>query len=277
MTPPRKSPVGAGALGLAGILLGLPLVIVPVAALALASRGNDAVLDPSRPASDVAALEAGGRPAPALEVPSPSVRSGALWARVVSPAMARVQPSLDADPVARLSVRTPEGSASIVSVITTAIDPISGYPWVRIVVPGLPNGREGWVARTALGGSEVSTGRLVVDTQTLTASLERAGRVVLRVPVGVGASNWPTPLGEFVVRSRLTRYKSARYGPVAFGTTARSAVLTDWPGGGVVGIHGTDRPDLLPGRVSHGCIRMRNEDILRLTRLMPIGTPLLVV
>ncbi len=277
MTPPPKTPSGAGALGLAGILLGLPLVLVPVAALALASRGNDAVLDPSRPASEVAALEASGRQAPALEVPEPSARSGSLWARVVSPAMARTEPSLDAEPVARLSVRTPEGSAGIVSVIATALDPISGYPWVRIVVPGLPNGRTGWVARTALGGSEVSTGRLVVDTQTLTASLERAGRVVLRVPVGVGASNWPTPLGEFVVRSRLTRYKSARYGPVAFGTTARSAVLTDWPGGGVVGIHGTDRPDLLPGRVSHGCIRMRNEDILRLTRLMPIGTPLLVV
>ena len=44
--------------------------------------------------------------------------------------------------------------------------------------------------------------------------------------------------------------------------------------GGFVGIHGTDRPDLLPGRVSHGCIRMRNEDILRLAELPPIGTPL---
>ena len=43
--------------------------------------------------------------------------------------------------------------------------------------------------------------------------------------------------------------------------------------GGFVGIHGTDRPDLLPGRVLHGCIRMRNEDILRLAELLPIGTP----
>ena len=32
--------------------------------------------------------------------------------------------------------------------------------------------------------------------------------------------------------------------------------------------------DLLPGRVSHGCIRMRNADVLRLARLMPVGTPL---
>jgi lipoprotein-anchoring transpeptidase ErfK/SrfK len=33
-------------------------------------------------------------------------------------------------------------------------------------------------------------------------------------------------------------------------------------------------PALVPGRVSHGCIRMRNADILTLARRMPIGTPL---
>jgi len=84
-------------------------------------------------------------------------------------------------------------------------------------------------------------------------------------------------------RSRLgtlpgfgTSSSSPFYGPVAFGTSARSEVLTDWPAGGFVGIHGTNRPDLLPGRVSHGCIRLRNQDILRLARLLPVGTPLTI-
>src|SRR3712207_7736823 len=72
-------------------------------------------------------------------------------------------------------------------------------------------------------------------------------------------------------RSTLFPYTTLfRSGPLAFGTSARSRVLTDWPDGGFVGIHGTDRPDLLPGRVSHGCVRLRNEDILRLSALMPI-------
>jgi hypothetical protein len=48
------------------------------------------------------------------------------------------------------------------------------------------------------------------------------------------------------------------------------------PASGYVGIQGTDRPDLLPGRVSHGYIRMRNGDILRLSRLMPVGTPITI-
>lgn len=72
------------------------------------------------------------------------------------------------------------------------------------------------------------------------------------------------------------RYSSRFYGPLAFGTSARSPVLTDWPDGGFVGIHGTDRPGSLPGRVSHGCIRMRNPDIVRLGKLMPVGTPITV-
>jgi lipoprotein-anchoring transpeptidase ErfK/SrfK len=79
-----------------------------------------------------------------------------------------------------------------------------------------------------------------------------------------------------MIRSELTRYASPFYGPVAFGTTARSAVLTDWPGGGFVGIHGTNEPQLIPGRVSHGCIRLRNADILRLAVLMPVGPPLTI-
>ena len=66
------------------------------------------------------------------------------------------------------------------------------------------------------------------------------------------------------------------YGSFAFGLSAYSPQLSDWPGGGVVGIHGTNQPEILPGQVSHGCIRLRNQDILRLARVMPVGTPLTI-
>ena len=99
---------------------------------------------------------------------------------------------------------------------------------------------------------------------------------MFRARVGVGTRRAPTPAGRFYVRDIVTRYRSPMYGPVAFGTSARSETLTDWPGGGFVGVHGMDRPDLIPGRVSHGCIRMRNADVLRLARLMPVGTPLTI-
>ena len=105
-------------------------------------------------------------------------------------------------------------------------------------------------------------------------TLLRRGRAVLRAPIAIGRAGTPTPAGSFYVRDRLTRFAGRAYGPIAFGTSAQSATLTDWPAGGFVGIHGTDQPELIPGRVSHGCIRLRNVDILRLVRLLPVGTPL---
>jgi lipoprotein-anchoring transpeptidase ErfK/SrfK len=78
------------------------------------------------------------------------------------------------------------------------------------------------------------------------------------------------------VSSTCAGFGDPFYGPIAFGTSGRSAVLTDWPGGGYIGIHGTNEPDLLPGRVSHGCVRLRNADIRRLAALLPLGTPLSV-
>jgi hypothetical protein len=188
---------------------------------------------------------------------------------------ARAEPTAGAAVVARLATTTPEGTDNAVTVLTRRRD-ARGAVWVRVRLPVLPNGTTGWVPRRALAGYETVDTHLVVDLATLAATLYRAGRPVLRAPVGVGQAGWATPRGEFLVRNKLTRYAAPAYGPVAFGTTARSATATDWPAGGFVGIHGTDRPDLLPGRVSHGCIRLRNADILALARRMPVGTPLTV-
>jgi hypothetical protein len=175
--------------------------------------------------------------------------------------------------VTGLSPRTPEGTDNVVAVDGRRAD-AAGRPWVRVELAVLPNGRTGWVPRAALGGYVTVRTRLDLDLEHLSATLYRRGRPVLRAPIGVGMPGWPTPRGRFYVRDRLTRYRSPVYGPVAFGTSARSPAATDWPAGGYVGIHGTDRPDLVPGRISHGCVRMRNADVLSLARLMPVGTPI---
>ncbi len=63
------------------------------------------------------------------------------------------------------------------------------------------------------------------------------------------------------------------YGVLAFGLSAYSRHRTDWPGGGQVGIHGTNEPQLIPGRISNGCIRLRNANVIRLGRIVGRGTP----
>ncbi len=199
-----------------------------------------------------------------------------LWVAARASTAARARPSPSARRVGTVTARTPEDTTNILLPLDRHRD-AAGRLWVRVRLAALPNGRTGWVPRSALGAYGSVRTRLIIDRHTLTATLLRDGRAVLRAPVGIGTASAPTPAGTFVVRDVLRRYRSAFYGPVAFGTSARSATLTDWPGGGYVGIHGTDRPELLPGRVSHGCIRMRNRDVTRLARLMPTGTPLTIL
>jgi L,D-transpeptidase-like protein len=201
-----------------------------------------------------------------------SERHGARWAALRRPTIARTRPSPRARAAARVSSRTPEGTTNLVLVVGSRRDG-HGRLWIRARLPSR-GARSAWLPRSALGTYGVVHTRLVVDRARLTLTLTRNGRMAFRAPVGIGRPQTPTPGGLFYVRDRVTRYASAFYGPIAFGTSAQSSTLTDWPGGGFVGIHGTDRPDLVPGRISHGCIRLRNADILRLAKLMPVGTPL---
>ena len=214
-------------------------------------------------------------PAPGSEVLSEPGHVS-RWAFVVKKAIARRTPDPKARAVARLRLRTQDGTDELVAVLERQTD-VVGRRWIKVRLPILPNGSTGWVQEDALGPLHRVRTWLRVDTRRLQIKLIRSGRLVFRSRIGIGQKRWPTPKGDFYIRDRLEGFPSGGlYGPLAFGLNARSAVLTDWPGGGFVGVHGTNEPYLLPGRVSHGCIRMRNRDILRLGRLMPVGTPVTV-
>ena len=116
---------------------------------------------------------------------------------------------------------------------------------------------------------------IVIDRSDRTLELRDAGRVVLRTRVAVGAYGMETPLGRFYVMAKF-RPTAPILGAFAFETSAYSK-LSDWPGGGIVGIHGTNTPSLLGQAVSHGCVRVANEAILRLSKLVPVGTPIRIV
>jgi hypothetical protein len=232
---------------------------------------------PSRAAERAERLPASPKPAFVVPQPVRLAHSGAVsyWASVREETLARIAPNAGAAAVADLPRTTPEGTTNIVLVLGRRTDG-SGRLWVHVRLPVLPNGRTAWVPRRALGVYGAVHTQLIVSLERLTATLLRDGRPVFRAPVGVGQPQWPTPRGQFYIRNVLTRFSSPFYGPVAFGTSARSSVLTDWPGGGFIGIHGTNAPELLPGRVSHGCIRLRNEDVLELRQLMPVGSPVTI-
>jgi hypothetical protein len=200
-------------------------------------------------------------------------RTLSFWAHAVVDVPVRAAPRRGARIVARLRFLNEDGLPEIYLVLRRATF-TTGATWLQVRLPMRPNGRAGWVPEGSLGPMHAVRTRLVVDRRRLRATLYRRGRPVWSSPVGIGKAGTPTPAGRFYIRDRLTSL-SPFYGPFAFATSAYSR-LSDWPGGGVVGIHGTTQPELIPGRPSHGCIRVPNAAIRRLARLMPLGTPVLI-
>lgn len=194
------------------------------------------------------------------------------WAHPTTRAPIRSRPAATSRRIAGIHKLTEDGFPEVYLVMRQARDP-DARTWLKIRVPMRPNGRTGWVRAYALGRLHVVRTRLVVQRGSLRATLYRSGARIWRSRIGVGKARTPTPAGRFWIRERIkVREPDSLYGPWAFGTSAYSR-LSDWPGGGVIGIHGTNQPSLIPGRPSHGCIRVPNRSIKRLARLMPIGTP----
>jgi len=197
------------------------------------------------------------------------------WAHPVRRAPIRWLPISHARKVTRTHYLTEDGFPEVYPVLRSWRDS-KRHTWLEVRIPMRPNGRTGWVRRSALGPYFRVRTVLVVASRKLLATLYRRGYPIWRAPVGIGKSSTPTPAGRFWIREKFrTSDPGGLYGPVAFGSSDYS-VLSDWPGGGIIGIHGTSEPSLIPGRPSHGCIRVRNRAVRRLWHLMPIGTPLLI-
>jgi hypothetical protein len=202
-----------------------------------------------------------------------NLRTHSRWAYPSAQAPVRASPSQRARVLGHLRFLTGDGQAELYMALESART-TSGRTWIQIELPGRPNGQTGWVPRGALESLHTVDGYLLVDRGALRATLFRDGRAIFSAPIGVGKPSTITPRGNFYVMEKLITLDDPLYGPYALGTSAYAPTLNEWPGGGVVGIHGTDEPRLIPGRPSHGCVRMRNADITRLWTLVEVGTPI---
>jgi hypothetical protein len=194
------------------------------------------------------------------------------WAYAQRALPVRSAPQKGASTVTRLRFASNQHARQVYIFLSGLAD-AKGKVWVHVRVPGRPNGRTGWVQSSGFYRPTVNRLQLIVDRGSLRATLYRSGQKVFRAPVGVGTPSTPTPGGHFVIEKK----NGPIFGPV-FGThvlfTNAFSSLEDWPGGGLVGMHGTNEPNLVPGRPSHGCIRLHNADINRLYALIRVGTPL---
>jgi lipoprotein-anchoring transpeptidase ErfK/SrfK len=243
--------------------------------LAAVLAGVSLLFAPTISAAKGSVVTAKGGSADAV-VGSPSaLQTLSRWAYPQAAAAAHKRPSAHSPVVAHLRFLTVDGQAEVyLALRSLSIGPVT---WIQVPIPGRPNGATGWVPASALGEMHMTREYLRVDREALRATLYRDRRPIWSAAVGVGRPSLPTPTGHFYITEKLTAVGGTFYGPYLLGTSAYAPTLSDWPGGGIVGIHGTDEPQLIPGRPSHGCIRLRNADIARLWALIEVGTPIEIV
>ncbi|MFN8121118.1 MAG: L,D-transpeptidase family protein [Thermoleophilia bacterium] len=243
----------------------LRIAVASAAVAAVPVMGHAA---PAPPASSAATPDALGRPTQAIS-----------WVgRLVAPVTARRAPRMSGRAVTVLQPVAPLGGGATVLQITDRAKDASGRVWVRVRLPIRPNGSQGWVPVDVLRLNTTRL-RIRVDLSDRRLTLYRNNRRVMRVKVAVGTPENPTPQGHFAVAELIrTRTVGAFLGPIVFPLTAFSETLNEYAGGnGRVAMHGTNAPQLLGTRASHGCIRIRNSDVVRMARIVRPGTPVDIV
>ncbi len=221
----------------------------------------------------LAALAASIAPGSGQTTPSPAgvwPRAGTLLGTTLT---ARVAPDPNARVVRVLRQFRPDFRPQIVLATGQRIG-ADGRLWDKLALPMRPNGTAGWVPAASVSVSPRTT-QIVIRRGERRLRVYRNGRLAFTTIVAVGSKGRETPLGSFYVTARFVPDDSF-LGAFALETSAYSK-LTDWPGGGVVGIHGTSLPSLLGRAVSHGCVRVSNSAARVLERLVPLGTPISIV
>lgn len=124
--------------------------------------------------------------------------------------------------------------------------------------------------------------RLIIRLKSRTLELYEADTLVKRYDIAVGQDNWETPIGHFAVldmrRDPVWEHPITKE---AVETGPDNPLGTRWIGfaydaGYHIGIHGTNQEELVGQAVSHGCVRMRDEEIQQLFAQLAIGTPITV-
>lgn len=197
-------------------------------------------------------------------------RGRTYWSRVLRARTVRARPSHRSRGLGKVRPYTYYGLRDVVIVLEQR------ERWTRVRYSGVGR-RTGWVATRALSKPKLTRTWVEIDRGRRLLRVYRGKRRLLTARVGVGAFGSPTPGGRFFIRERLVPAdKRGIYGILAFGLSAYSRHRTDWPGGGQVGIHGTNQPGLIPGRISNGCVRLKNADVRRFDRYVGAGTPVRV-
>lgn len=110
----------------------------------------------------------------------------------------------------------------------------------------------------------------------------KGDEVIANYPVAIGRAGWETPTGEFVVRDMIENpgwenFRTGEIVPPGGDNPLGVRWISFWTDGvNEIGFHGTPYEEFIGQAVSHGCVRMRNQDVVALFDKVAIGTPVVV-
>jgi hypothetical protein len=205
------------------------------------------------------------------------VRPAQRLARLLRAHEAFSKPDRHSTRVALVRARRPiTGERTVLPVIGKARGR-SGLAWLRVRLPGRPNGRTGWIVKRATAHG-LTSWHIVVRTTSRRVLVYRWNRLVRIFKAIVGKPSTPTPRGEFFVEESVLMPAGAIGAPFALALSARSPVLQEFAGGpGQVAIHGLENiGGVLGTATSHGCVRVSNGATRWLSRRIGPGVPVTI-
>jgi lipoprotein-anchoring transpeptidase ErfK/SrfK len=150
--------------------------------------------------------------------------------------------------------------------------------WLHVYLPIRPNDATGWIKASDVTVSQPLEYQIKVSLADHKLTLLKNGVVQFDAPAATGTGDTPTPTGTFYYTDPLdlANQPGPGYGVFAIGLSGHSNVLQTFAGGdGQIAVHGTDDTGTIGQSVSHGCVRVQNDVILKLSKL-PLGTPVVI-
>lgn len=247
-----------------------------VSLLLLGACGGDEATTSTTTTTTGSAASPSTTDAPDTTEATPDTSGSTVVARAEVDVIDVFEDKASAEPVRRLD-RTAEVTGNLVFVVEERAEDGDGRH--RVQLPVRPNGSTGWVRASDVSLTSHDY-RIEVALGAHRLRLLQGQDVVLEAPIGVGTGDTPTPGGTYYVKELLQPPEpGGPYGTYAYGLSGFSNVLESFAGGeGVIGIHGTNQPELVGTDVSSGCIRLTNDVIDRMVEEigLPLGVPVAI-
>lgn len=124
--------------------------------------------------------------------------------------------------------------------------------------------------------------RLVLRLSERRVYLYQNQQIIISYPVAVGRSGWETPTGEYQVLQKISdpvwqHPFTGEIVPPGPENPLGSHWIGFWTDGtNYIGFHGTPNEETVGQAISHGCVRMFNQDVLALFEKVKVGTPVII-